>query len=92
MRRADKLTLPPSAKSSLMEQQATKNGQLFFELSTEGGATTHGSILDFTAREGTVGAPPEVLAAFAGLPVLRRLGLGDPWPLFRNLRFFFLLN
>ena len=65
VRRADKLTLPPSAKAALMEQQATKNGQLFFELAIEGGnasrVATHGSILEFTAREGTVGAPPEVL-------------------------------
>ncbi|KAL1507323.1 hypothetical protein AB1Y20_008169 [Prymnesium parvum] len=61
VRRADKLTLPPSAQLALMEQQATKNGQLFFELRGADGARTHGSILDFTAREGTVGLPPDVM-------------------------------
>ncbi|KAL3924493.1 MAG: hypothetical protein SGPRY_003898 [Prymnesium sp.] len=61
VRRADKLTLPPSANAALMEQQATRNGQLFFELSSGGGRRTHASILDFTAREGTVGLPHEVL-------------------------------
>lgn len=60
VRRTDKLTLPPSASAALMEQHATKNGQLFFELSAAG-ARTHGSILDFTAEEGTVGVPPEML-------------------------------
>ena len=63
MRRADKITLPRSASLMLEQQQATKNGQLFFELSNaQSGRTTHASILDFSAADGTVGCPPEVLA------------------------------
>merc|ERR1719152_590015 len=47
----------------LEQQQASKNGQLFFELSNaQSGRTTHASILDFSATDGTVGCPPEVLA------------------------------
>jgi hypothetical protein len=61
VRRADKISLPYSAKVSLEEQQASKNGQLFFELSTADGRRTHAAILDYSAAEGTVGAPPELL-------------------------------
>jgi len=40
VRRADKLTLPPSARATLMAQDAPKNGPMFFELSVpETGAT-----------------------------------------------------
>uniref|UniRef100_A0A7S4BTG8 UBX domain-containing protein n=1 Tax=Chrysotila carterae TaxID=13221 RepID=A0A7S4BTG8_CHRCT len=59
-RRADKVTLPRSAAAELAH--AYKNGQLFFELSAGNGRpVTHVSILDFTADEGTIGMPPEVL-------------------------------
>lgn len=47
--------------------------QLFFELSVDG-ARTHGSILEFTAAEGTVGVTPEVcsrLLSHSGVPKLR---------------------
>lgn len=67
-RSADKIQLPRSASVELEQQQASKNGQLFFELSTAAGKSTHASILDFSAPEGTVGCPEEVL---------RILGLGD---------------
>ena len=68
VRRADKITLPRSASTELEMQNATRHGQLFFELSTAAGRVTHASILDFSATEGTVGAPAEVL---------RLLGLDD---------------
>lgn len=61
VRRADKISLPYSAKVELEEQQASKNGQLFFELSTAAGRRTHAAILDYSAAEGTVGAPAELL-------------------------------
>lgn len=63
VRRADKITLPRSASLDLERQQASRHGQLFFELSNAStGRTTHASILDFSAPEGTVGLPAEVLA------------------------------
>ena len=46
VRRADKISLPYSAKVALEEQQASKNGQLFFELSTADGRRTHAAILE----------------------------------------------
>lgn len=59
-RRADKVTLPHSAASEL--SAASKNGALFFELSAAGSSTrTHASLLDFSASEGTIGLPAEVL-------------------------------
>jgi hypothetical protein len=60
IRRADKIVLPRSASVELEQQHATKNGQMFFELSTPTGRVTHASILDFSAAEGTVGLPEEV--------------------------------
>ena len=63
VRRADKITLPRSASLELEAQQASRLGQLFFELhNPASGRTTHASILDFSALEGTVGLPEEVLA------------------------------
>ena len=53
--------LPPSAAAELNSQHATKHGQLFFELSAADGRRTHAAILDYSAEEGTVGCPPELL-------------------------------
>lgn len=62
IRRAnDKISLPHSCKAELDLQHASKNGQLFFVLSTPTGRSTSASILDFSAPEGTVGAPATVL-------------------------------
>ena len=61
VRCADKIQLPRSASTELEYQNASKNGQFFFELSTPDGKTTHASILDFNAPDGTVGMPEEVL-------------------------------
>lgn len=63
VRKADKVVLPPSASRELDAQQASKNGQLFFEVHCAAtDRTTHASILDFTAAEGTAGLPDEMLA------------------------------
>ena len=63
VRKADKVVLPPSASRELEAQQAHKNGQLFFEVHCAAtDRTTHASILDFSASEGTVGLPDEMLA------------------------------
>eukprot|EP00210_Caulerpa_lentillifera_P002584 g2478.t1 len=57
----DKIRLPASMSSELMQQGAPKNGALLFELTAEnGGGKTHAGVLDFTAPEGTVGIPPHV--------------------------------
>jgi len=61
IRRADKVSLPPSASTELVQQQASKNGQLFFKLTTPSGHCTHAAILDFSAAEGTIGVPPELM-------------------------------
>jgi len=64
IRRAnDKISLPRSAQLELEQQQASKNGLLFFELRAADGRVTHGSILEFSAAEGTVGCPAELLRA-----------------------------
>jgi len=63
VRRADKILLPPSARSEL--QEAQKNGAMFFELSC-GPLRSHGQVLDFTADEGTLGLPPRLFKALAG--------------------------
>ena len=76
LRRADKISLPYSAKVELEEQQASKNGQLFFELSTAAGRRTHAAILDYSAEEGTVGAPAELLRCL-GLPHLESATASD---------------
>ena len=56
-RRADKITLPRSAAAEL--SNASKNGQLFFELTAPAGKRTHASILDYVAADATVGVPPQ---------------------------------
>jgi len=62
-RRADKIALPRSWERTLIDtQQASKHGQLYFELNNpKTGRTTSASILDFSAAEGTVGLPIELL-------------------------------
>lgn len=59
VRSTDKVSLPRSAQAPL--EGASRNGQLFFELRTPSGRSTHASILDFSVEEGTIGAPPQVL-------------------------------
>lgn len=62
----DKVLLPPSFGNSLMEQGASKNGGLLFELKTQSGRTTHAGLLEFTAPEGTVGLPKKVVRSLWG--------------------------
>ena len=62
VRRADKVCLPRDAQNELDAQSASAHGQLFFSLALmDGSRTTHASILDFSAADGAVGAPPELL-------------------------------
>jgi len=60
-RSQDKISLPRSCQAELDQQHASKNGQLFFEISTPSGRATCCSILDFSAPEGMIGAPAPVL-------------------------------
>jgi hypothetical protein len=50
------IQLPPAVGGLLMDQDAPKNGAMFFELSSLGGRT-HAGVLDFTAPAGTVVIP-----------------------------------
>ncbi|KAL4537224.1 hypothetical protein Ndes2526B_g04870 [Nannochloris sp. 'desiccata'] len=59
-RAADKVLLPPSAGSSLLNQDAFKNGAYFFELKHPNGRSTHAGLLDFTAAEGFIALPRKV--------------------------------
>jgi ubiquitin fusion degradation protein 1 len=59
-RAADKVLLPPSAGSSLLNQDAFKNGAYFFELKHASGRRTHAGLLDFTAAEGFIALPRKV--------------------------------
>ncbi|KDO32277.1 hypothetical protein SPRG_02756 [Saprolegnia parasitica CBS 223.65] len=55
----DKITLPVSALEALNPQNALDMGVLSFEL-THLSATTHASVLEFVADEGTIGIPPKI--------------------------------
>ena len=56
------ILLPPLAGRSLMDQDAPKNGAMFFELSSLGGRT-HAGVLEFTAPAGTVIIPRKACRA-----------------------------
>lgn len=56
----DKVQLPASVSADLMQQRASKNGALLFELTAENGHQTHAGVLDFSAPEGTIAIPPHV--------------------------------
>lgn len=53
------MLLPPPAGALLMDQDAPKNGAMFFELTSLGGRT-HAGVLDFSAPSGTVVLPRKV--------------------------------
>jgi ubiquitin fusion degradation protein 1 len=59
-RAADKILLPPSVGSSLLHQDAYKNGAYFFELKHPSGRRTHAGLLEFTAAEGFIALPKKV--------------------------------
>eukprot|EP00878_Enallax_costatus_P007163 GHUV01007507.1.p1 GENE.GHUV01007507.1~~GHUV01007507.1.p1 ORF type:complete len:464 (+),score=177.18 GHUV01007507.1:312-1703(+) len=67
-RAADKLVLPPSVGSSLMAQDAPKNGAMLFEVAASNGGKTHAGVLEFTAPEGVVLLPEKVANCLWGLP------------------------
>ena len=53
--------LPPSVGASLMDQNAYKNGPMFFRLATAGGASsTFAGVLEFSSAEGFVALPRKV--------------------------------
>ena len=49
-----------------MNQGASKNGGLLFELKTPSGRATHAGLLEFTAPEGTVALPKKVIRSLWG--------------------------
>ena len=65
-RAADKILLPPSAGTFLLNQDAMKNGAYFFELTHPSGRQTHAGILDFTAAEGFIALPRKVARCLWG--------------------------
>lgn len=67
-RAADKLLLPPSAGASLLNQSASRNGAMLFEVAASNGGRTHAGVLEFTAPEGVVLLPPKVVNCLWGLP------------------------
>lgn len=59
--------------NQLTAQDASKNGALFFQLTSLGGLRTHAGLLDFNAAEGTIGIPPAVAASlWPEHPLLQR--------------------
>lgn len=60
------ILLPPSAGRTLMDQDAPKNGPMFFRLATAGGSTTHAGVLEFSAAEGFVALPRKVIRSLWG--------------------------
>jgi hypothetical protein len=46
-----------------MDQNAYKNGPMFFKLTTAGGSSTHAGVLEFSAAEGFVALPRKVSSA-----------------------------
>ena len=61
------ILLPPAAGRLLMDQDAPKNGAMFFELGSLGGQT-HAGVLDFTAPAGTVVLPRKARPRRASAP------------------------
>lgn len=65
-RAADKILLPPSAGSSLLSQDASKNGPMYFHLATPSGTATHAGLLEFSGAEGFVALPLKVIRSLWG--------------------------
>ncbi|CAD7701033.1 unnamed protein product [Ostreobium quekettii] len=62
----DKVLLPPSFGAELMNQEASKNGGLLFEITAPSGGHTCAGLLEFSAPEGTVGLPKKVIQSLWG--------------------------
>jgi hypothetical protein len=56
------LQLPRSVGQLLMDQGASRNGAMMFEVKTPGGRVTHAGLLDFSSAEGFVAVPKKVEA------------------------------
>ncbi|KAL4856793.1 General transcription factor IIH subunit 2 [Chlorella vulgaris] len=65
-RAADKILLPPSAGTSLMNQDAFKNGPMYFRLTNAAGNRTHAGLLEFSAAEGFIALPLKVIRSLWG--------------------------
>ncbi|GAX85225.1 hypothetical protein CEUSTIGMA_g12645.t1 [Chlamydomonas eustigma] len=66
-RAEDKLQLPRSVGQILMDQGASRNGAMMFEVKTPGGCVTHAGLLDFSAAEGFVAIPKKVADCLWGV-------------------------
>lgn len=58
--------LSASVGADLLQQNATVAGAPYFELRTASGATTHAGVLDYSAAEGTIGLPLQVVRSLWG--------------------------
>lgn len=65
-RSADKVLLPPSIGSSLLQQGASVNGSPFFHIQRPSGTSTHCGVLSYEAAEGTIALPPKVIRSLWG--------------------------
>jgi hypothetical protein len=58
--------LPASVGASLLQQNAMVAGTPYFELRTVSGARTHAGVLDYSAAEGTIALPLQVVRSLWG--------------------------
>lgn len=63
---ASQMSLPASVGALLMDQDASRNGALLFELTTPGGSRTHAGVLEFNGPEGVVAVPRKVAQCLWG--------------------------
>lgn len=49
-----------------MDQGASKNGAMLFEITAASGQSTHAGLLEFSAGEGVVGLPRKVVQSLWG--------------------------
>lgn len=67
-RAADKLLLPPSAGASLLNQSASRNGAMLFEVAASNGGRTHAGVLE--VRGGVKGEQGDCRCGAPGALVL----------------------
>lgn len=60
------MLLPPSAKFDLLRHGVDRLGSLLFEITADDGSRTHAGLLDFTAPQGKVCLPRDVLRSLTG--------------------------
>lgn len=49
-----------------MDQGASKNGAMLFEITAPSGRSTHAGLLEFSAAEGFIGLPKKVVQSLWG--------------------------